>query len=218
MIRLLYFTGLRRQELLNLIPADINWADRTLLVRSGKGDKDRYLLIDQTTLQLTKDWIEKSTPTQAIFDISHFWSDNNFRKYCLDTGLYQAYQQRGLRLSVHSLRHAYATHRYQNGMDFFTLMTLMGHSFIDTTALYLKTATSQIDQIYAKTNPFAHWQKLDNTGQTPSNTANDEIKPDWPEALERADEFFNQPQAARPGGLPCFPSYQATHSHHIDQI
>lgn len=208
MIRLLYLTGIRRQELLDLVVGDINWSERVLFVRSGKGDKDRYLLVDAITLELLKQWVGTGSAVTPLFLISHFWSDNNFRKYCLDCGLYQAYQERGLRLSVHSMRHAFATHRYQLGMDFFAIMTLMGHSFIDTTAIYLKTATTQIDQVYAQTNPFCHSDKSQPSGQTPgTQTGDDDLKPDWPEALERAQEFASQPPAARNGGLPCFPSH-----------
>lgn len=210
MIRLLYLTGIRRQELLDLVVGDINFSERVLFVRSGKGDKDRYLLVDAITLELLKQWVGTGSAVTPLFLISHFWSDNNFRKYCLDCGLYQAYQERGLRLSVHSMRHAFATHRYQLGMDFFAIMTLMGHSFIDTTAIYLRTATQQINQVYAQTNPFAEpsqeWPRL-RPSQDGTPTGDDELKPDWPEALERAQEFANQLPAARNGGLPCFPSH-----------
>jgi integrase/recombinase XerD len=192
MMRLLYYCGLRRQELLDLVVADIDWHENLLFIRAGKGDRDRYVLVDPTTIQLLKDWVSGSSAHSPVFLLSPFWSDNHFGKYCLESGLYQIYQQRGLRLSVQSMRHAFATHRFEKKMAFCTLMLLLGVQNAETTAVYLRTANQQT--------------LAADLGPTDSVYSDQDLLPDAAEVEERAKEFVNQPQASRPGGLPSFPN------------
>ena len=206
MIRILYFAGLRRHELLGLRVGDVLWDLRTLFIRAGKGDKDRYVLLDSTTLALLREWVGSAPPEQQIFPISHFWSDNNFKKYAEQCGLYQSFKARGLRLSVHSMRHAFATHHYERGLEFWIVLSLLGHTFIETTAVYLRTASRQIATAYSSSNPFRTLTgKAADSNSQPVDPAGN-AKPDWPEAKELAREFISQPDAARPNGLPSAPT------------
>ena len=54
MSRVLYFSGVRRKELVTFVVGDVLWDQRSIFVRAGKGDKDRYVLLDVTTMQLLK--------------------------------------------------------------------------------------------------------------------------------------------------------------------
>ena len=200
MSRLLYFSGMRRKELLSFVVGDVVWDLRSIFVRGGKGDKDRYVLVDAGTLELLREWIGSAPPGRVVFPLSIYWSDNNFKKLCEDCGLYQKFQDRGLRLSVHSMRHAFATHHYEEGLDFWMVVALLGHAFMETTAVYLRTASRQVAGAYGACNPFAVGRsEFRGNSQEPS-------QPTWPEAEELQREFREQPQAVRADGLPAVPS------------
>lgn len=140
LMRLLYATGVRVGEVVALRWADVNWDELTIFVRDGKGDKDRYVLVDPTTLRLLAERKGESTPEMTLFGIKARAADKQFRKFARQTGLFQKYGEQGLGLAPHSFRHAFATHSYENGMDVYSLQALLGHEFLSTTYIYIKTA------------------------------------------------------------------------------
>ena len=133
--RLLYATGVRRGELVNL-----RWADRDgrlLFIRSGKGPQDRYVLLDEETSQHLDAWGWNQPPERPIIDMSVTQVWKRFAKWTEEAGLAQQYAALGQRLSPHSLRHSYATRMWEAGLDPTVLQLLLGHSLPATTGLYV---------------------------------------------------------------------------------
>jgi integrase len=191
--RLLYFGGLRGGDVRNLLPADLMPAHRTLFLRAGKGDKDRYVLLDPETSELL-------SQRTISFDGSEEWLRllvNGVAKKC---GLYDSYGAQGLRVSPHSLRHAFATHRYEAGMNFALISHLLGHTLAEDTVTYTRAAQRQMRANYDRAHPLARPNRFE---FEPEDDAPEPIS--HPSDTERQLEFLQQPAAARPGGLPAIP-------------
>ena len=152
-LRLLYASGLRLAELAALRWGDVLWDHCTLFIRCGKGERDRYVLVDSETLRHLRQLraLQKKPGTViGVKEITVRW----MVRRCADaSGLYAHYLQRGEGLSTHSLRHAFATHCYENGLDYFILSRLLGHQYVSTTAIYTLSARRQAQAAYAASNP-----------------------------------------------------------------
>jgi integrase/recombinase XerD len=132
-----YAAGLRVTETCALKVGDIDSGRMMLRVSGGKGGKDRYTLLSPALLELLRQYWRAARPTDWLFP-----SAGN--GLALKTGVVQkvfyAAKQRAevvKRGGIHSLRHAFATHLLEAGVDIHTIGTLMGHERIDTTARYL---------------------------------------------------------------------------------
>jgi len=135
-----YGTGLRLSELCGLRVDDIDsHVDRMCVrVRQGKGGKDRYVPLEEDVLQVLRAWwrIERprswlfcshADPTKPLYDqTAQRW----YRSACAHAGI----TKRG---GIHSLRHAYATHLLEAGVDLYSLQQWLGHNHVSTTTRYL---------------------------------------------------------------------------------
>jgi len=156
--RIFYASGIRLGELVALLFADVLWDERALFVRSGKGDKDRYALLDTETLALLRDWQGTRGTEAPLFDIEERAVQRAVEKYAKQTGLYQKYLAMDRSFSPHSFRHAFATHCYENGMDLFTLKRLMGHEYLETTEIYIATG---LDRWRVSYDSCHEWEQKD---------------------------------------------------------
>jgi len=143
-----YAAGLRISEACSLRWRDVEWDRRMLRVDGGKGGKDRYL-------PLSPKWAERLRPRWETGGRRPEWAifasrggpsgkavtANTARRY-----YDQALERSGVarKGSVHSLRHSYATHQLERGVDINTLRVLMGHESIRTTMVYLHVAKTRI--------------------------------------------------------------------------
>lgn len=134
-LRTLYATALRESELLNLAPGDLDPAGQRLFVRQGKGPKDRYAVIDPNTMELLTGLLPDGN---LLFPWSRMWLWKIVSRAAKKTRLDQKYPN--LRISPHTIRHAYATHCYRNGMDLATLGKLLGHPVLGDTVLYIHSS------------------------------------------------------------------------------
>lgn len=134
MLRAYYATGLRRNELLHCTLGDVVAEEGRIFCRAGKEDKDRYVLVDPVTLQ----WLAELAPVSALIGLKETRVGEIFRECADRCGLREHYRRQGQVLSLHSLRHAFATHLYLNGMPLASLKRLLGHDRLDTTAGYLR--------------------------------------------------------------------------------
>ena len=139
-IRLLYSTGIRIAELSNLKYCDLNFDDNTIFIRSGKGDKDRYVCCDVETMKILKEKLKNFQLSDNIFKVSIRQLRRIVEKAGTITGISEKYEAMNRVFSAHSLRHAFATHCYENGMRIFTLKKLLGHQYLGTTEIYISTA------------------------------------------------------------------------------
>lgn len=138
-ISLLYGTGIRIGELRNLKLSDIERANKRLLIRQGKGNKDRYVLLPQHSLRAIEDYYRQYRPKTFIFENKQT-AGRPLHERSLQTIVNAAMGQAGFKdkhYTAHTLRHSFATHLLDNGCDIHAIKTLLGHSKIETTMVYL---------------------------------------------------------------------------------
>jgi site-specific recombinase XerD len=158
-LRLLYSTGIRIEELANLKFCDIFYDNQTIFIREAKGGKDRYVCADKKTFELLKEWqdsgdsgehkLEDSVPGIQIRQIRRI-----VEKAGEITGISQKYDAMNRVYSAHSFRHAFATHLYENGMSIFAIKKLLGHEFLTTTEIYINCTIDQARKEYEEANPL----------------------------------------------------------------
>ena len=154
-IRMFYATGVRRSELEAAKLADFNLREQKLFVRSGKGDKDRYVLLDRDTAKMLDDFVYGRALEDPLFDIGDAALNTVCKKYAKLTGLDDRYKAMGRNFSAHSLRHAFATHLWETGIDLFILRDLLGHRFLGTTRLYVSIGIGRVLKDYNAHHPLA---------------------------------------------------------------
>jgi integrase/recombinase XerD len=139
-----YGAGLRLNEICHLKLADIDSARMTIRVEQGKGAKDRYTLLSPRLLaELRRYWITYR-PKQWLFttrDGEHPISDATVQK-----AFYAAKRRAGIvkDCGIHGLRHAFATHLLEAGVDIHTIQRLMGHGHISSTLRYFHLAREHL--------------------------------------------------------------------------
>ena len=146
MFMLAYGSGLRLSEVTGLKVTDIESAQKRILVRHGKGDRDRYALLPQTTLEALREyWLSCSPrPRDWLFEAPKV--GGRYLDRTLDDAFRSALRKSGVKKqgSIHTLRHCFATHLYEDGHNLLALKKLMGHVRIDTTAWYTQLAESDV--------------------------------------------------------------------------
>ena len=152
-----YAAGLRVSELVNLRVEDIDSARMLIRVRQGKGFKDRYgKLADRLLIELREYW-KIRRPTTWLFPGEHPdrpIHTSTVTRLCGDIANRAAL---GKHVSVHTLRHSFATHLLDHGTDLRTIQVLLGHRALSTTAIYthvsqakLQSTPSPLDLLEAK--------------------------------------------------------------------
>ena len=149
---LLYSTGLRLSEALNLKLENINTERLQLHVRKGKGHKDRFIMLPKSFLVLLEAYMDYYHPKVYLFNGKYRasrWS-NRAAQECIN----MAIRKTGLSASVsaHTLRHCYATHHLEKGTDLFNLQKQMGHKHLRTTARYVHLCTKHFQRIQHPVN------------------------------------------------------------------
>ena len=151
-----YGAGLRVSEVVNLKIGDIDSQRMLLRVRQGKGKKDRYAMLSPRLLEVLRCWFRSQHPAGQKHNASpEDWLFPSWRKgrhmncASLQTVCREAARAAGIskRVTVHSLRHAFATHMLENGTDIRLIQALLGHSRIDTTARYAAVSPNAIAKV-----------------------------------------------------------------------
>lgn len=132
-----YSCGLRLRELLGLQVADIDDGRMALHIRRGKGQKERFVPISPRVLDLLRAYWREYQPTAYLFPGLKPGTplhDGTVQRLCKRTA-----QRAGLtkRVHPHTLRHSFATHLLEAGVDLLSVQKLLGHSHFNTTAKYL---------------------------------------------------------------------------------
>ena len=140
MLMLAYGLGLRLGEVLALVPTDIDSRRMVLYVRGGKGKKDRDLPLPQSLLLVLREQFREHRPVIYLFEGQH--SGEPYSERSLQMVVKQAASRAGIRrpISLHMLRHSYATHLMEAGTDTRIIQDLLGHSSIKTTEIYTHVA------------------------------------------------------------------------------
>ena len=148
MLAILYSSGLRLSEALNLRLSDIDFIRKTIFVRDSKNGKDRYTLLSGYAEEMLSIYLKLRTPSIFLF----YSPRDPGRKLscdCIQKRFKHLASMAGIakNVHVHMLRHSFATHLLENGTDIFTIMRLLGHSHIQTTLVYLHAQTGAISGI-----------------------------------------------------------------------
>ena len=131
-----YSAGLRRSEIANLRPADINLQNNMVFIRDAKGKKDRYSVLPTGLKDLLKRYLEKERPKKYLFEGSKPGKQYSYTS--MSNILERAARSAGIqrRVHLHMLRHSFATHLLEDGHDIRYVQEFLGHGDIKTTQRY----------------------------------------------------------------------------------
>lgn len=146
-LRMLYATGLRVGELTHLRVEDIDSKRMVIRVQSGKGKKDRYLVLSEELLTELRTYWSIYRPKVFLFEGMEAGTAIAIRT--VQKVFHNACERGGIRrkVGVHVLRHCFATHLLEQGVDPITLKQLMGHANLSTTARYVHVAHTHLQTV-----------------------------------------------------------------------
>ena len=152
-LALAYGTGLRVNEVVTLKVGDIDSQRMTLRVEQGKGQKDRYAMLSPVLLERLRVWWRVARAQGKMLDGGWLFPGLNpirpLSARQLNRAIHTAADDAGIekRISMHSLRHAFATHLLEQKVDIRLIQVLLGHKKLETTALYAQVATEILREI-----------------------------------------------------------------------
>ena len=157
LIGLLYGCGLRCMEVRNVRIQDLDFDRKQLKVVQGKGKKDRYVPLSEHLIRGLKKYIEAEKPQDWIFNGKPLPNraggdfDSRYSQRGVQWVIKQASALAGIKkeVCVHTLRHSYATHLLEDGLDIVSLKNLLGHENIETTMEYLQIAQLASQKVFS---------------------------------------------------------------------
>lgn len=151
MLSLIYSCGLRRSELLNLKLTDIDSKRGLVIIKQSKGRKDRVAPLSDKILELLRDYYNAYKPQYWLFEGQD--KKSQYDEKSLASVLKQSLAKSGIQkpVSLHWLRHSYATHLLENGTDLRYIQEILGHSSSRTTEIYTHVSNKSLQRI---TSPF----------------------------------------------------------------
>jgi site-specific recombinase XerD len=145
-LMLAYSTGMRLNELLNVKIKDIDSVRMQIRIEEGKGKKDRYAQLSKVLLIVLRQYFKEYKPKEWLIEgvVGGKYSPRSVQQIMKD-----ALKKAGIKkkASVHTLRHSYATHLLENGVDLRYIQVLLGHESSKTTEIYTHVTTKGFDQI-----------------------------------------------------------------------
>lgn len=147
MLSMIYSCGLRRSELLNLIPNDIDSKRNVVIIRQSKGKKDRITPLSPKILELLRDYYKEYSPKIYLFEGQE--KNTQYSARSLEEVLKKSITLAKINkpVTLHWLRHSYATHLLESGTDLRYIQELLGHNSSKTTEIYTHVSTKNIQQI-----------------------------------------------------------------------
>ncbi len=146
-LMLVYSSGLRVGEVVRLKPEDIDGKRMLIHIRGAKGRKDRYTMLSETALKVLREYKEQYKPVNWLFEgarsgryLSTRSAEKIFENACKKA-------QIGKDVSVHTLRHSFATHLLESGTDLRYIQEILGHQHSKTTEIYTHVSTKSIGKI-----------------------------------------------------------------------
>lgn len=147
LLDVLYSCGLRLKELLGLQVHDIDSARMTLHIRHGKGQKERLVPLSPRLLGVLRGYWRDCRPATWLFPglkATVPLTDGTVQRICTRTATRAGL---GKRIHPHTLRHSFATHLLEAGVDLLSVQALLGHSHFNTTAKYLHVSMRRLRQL-----------------------------------------------------------------------
>ena len=157
MLELLYASGVRISELVNIKFSDLD-LERNIIKVFGKGSKERLVPFGEDASQCISAYIDERKKNKDIASIKYIFLNNRgskisrhafwhrLKEYCLEIGLKRD-------ISPHTLRHAFATHLLNRGADLRSVQVLLGHSDLSTTQIYTHIAKQRLSELVKKHHP-----------------------------------------------------------------
>jgi len=145
-LMLIYSAGLRRSEVLNLVPTDIDSERMVIRINGAKGKKDRITLLSENLLKLLRRYYQEYRPEKYLFEGQH---GGKYSETSVGNILKKAARKAGIKKDVtpHMLRHSFATHLLEQGTDLRYIQELLGHESSKTTEIYTHVSKNAIDKI-----------------------------------------------------------------------
>ena len=147
MLSLIYACGLRRSELLTLTLTDILSNRNLLFIRQSKGKKDRVVPISNRLIDILREYYKAFKPKAWLFEGQ--FPNTKYSEKSLENVLKQSLTKTKIskKVSLHWLRHSYATHLLESGTDIRYIQELLGHSSSKTTEIYTHVCTKNLQRI-----------------------------------------------------------------------
>lgn len=147
MVSMLYATGVRVSELVNIKKKDIDFERNTVIV-FGKGAKERIVLVPETLTYRLRYYCGGLGSDDLLFDLTPRTVQRNIKSLSSKAGIRK-------KVTPHKLRHSFATHMLQNGGNVVAIQKLLGHTSLNTTQIYTHYDVDELKDMYARTHPLA---------------------------------------------------------------
>jgi len=155
-LQIMYSSGLRASEVINLKTGDINFEAGYLTI-TGKGSKQRVVPVHEQALSTMKEYIKESRPVFLKKKASNYLFLAKGGKPMTRQRLWQLIKKYSADLSIkispHTLRHCFASHLLDGGADLRALQKMLGHTDISTTQIYTKVTPERLRKIHKKHHP-----------------------------------------------------------------
>jgi site-specific recombinase XerD len=158
MLMLIYAAGLRRSELINLKPCDVDMDRMVVFIRGGKGHKDRQSILAKQLVPLLKEYMKEYRPKRWLYEGI---DGERYSATSMQRVLKRAVERAGIlkHVKLHTLRHSFATHLLESGTSTRYIQTLLGHESSKTTEIYTQVSRFALDKIKSPLDnifPFDH--------------------------------------------------------------
>lgn len=161
MLAIIYSAGLRCGELLNLKLTDIDLLRKTIFIRGGKGKKDRMVPLSCFIEERLKTYVEKYRPNNFRVEACHYLFEGQFDEKYSSRSLQNVLKQAAARarikkqITLHTLRHSYATHLLEGGTNLRYIQELLGHASPKTTQIYTHVSSHALRNVASPLDSFA---------------------------------------------------------------
>ena len=156
-LEMLYSTGVRVSELVNIKLKDINFHDQKILIL-GKGNKERYTYYGKRVKELLELYINKARkelPNSEYLFLNKHGKMLNQRVVRMITENNAFKAKIDVKVTPHTLRHTYATHMLNGGADLKSVGDLLGHENLSTTQIYTHVSNERLRNVYLNSHPRA---------------------------------------------------------------
>jgi len=145
-VKMLYATGVRVSELVNIKKQDID-LDRNTIKVFGKGAKERIVLLPDALKVQLEAYCSGFLESQKLFDLNIRTVERDIKSLAYRAGINK-------KVTPHKLRHSFATHMLQNGGNVVAIQKLLGHTSLSTTQIYTHYSVDELKDMYANTHPM----------------------------------------------------------------
>ena len=142
----IYSSGIRLNELLSLQVWDIDFDRNLIIVKMGKGKKDRHSVFSTSLKRVLKNYLKRYYPKHYLFEGQ---KGGRYSASSVQSIMKKAVKNAGIKkhATVHTLRHSFATHLLENGIDIRFIQELLGHKRLETTQIYTHISSIAFDRI-----------------------------------------------------------------------